>query len=702
MLKRSSHFANSVAIEQIAVRRELFFSQARKLLTEKLFNPDGSGRTPEFNPPWRETLWCLPALYTGNKEHMALANKVLGRYNSFGADQFSDHLKCLGLQETSGKQFGIFQSNTIAHLFHRFGELMDEAARETALWHCHALARTFDGSAQMDYNFHGANDNMPMMSTAGLILGGEAADIPSAVEHGVWKLHQLRRHLSRCAWMSEYNSSTYSPITLSCVAKIAEYSHNQETRELARMIEKRIWAELLIHYHPATFMQAGPHCRAYAIDNAGHNHSLQALFWLVFGPEATGRDILKSYFDPDGIEVIHFSGNYARSIAEYTDMFDSEFHVPDHLDTLTGKCRYPSRTVGRTEMMSAYSGSAASVHTTTFMEEDFSLGTSTLPLCEGSQTNQFYATYKRIPKPQSFRDTASVFCKYFTEEIAIGVHEKSVDGNFSGEVYQPSQGRVYAMQHDHVALFTATPRFGAEPIKSSSLKLCLLFPAHYGRITSSVIGNGQVTKGAAGESAQALPVSIEAGEVYIHIQPLLPTCLPRTAALRFSCSNSYEVLELINYEGEEREFSPAELSRILNGFVFTIVAKNTCESLTDFHARMSDCMVVDYLFAGRRFIEFRRNDVDFDLTQSVETFGVSTEAINGRPLERPWFATDRTDISVLPFVTGKVERNQPFFPWKKLDCVTFANEWLIGSRGLPEQENYSAPTAKTDQSFPSS
>ena len=241
---------------------------------------------------------------------------------------------------------------------------------------------------------------------------------------------------------------------------------------------------------------------------------------------------------------------------------------------------------------------------------------------------------------------------------------------------------------------TATPPLQPESVNSTVLKLCLIFPAHYGRITASVIGNGQVMKGAVGESAQVLPVSIEAGEVYMHIQPLLPTSLPRTAALRFSYSNSYEVLELINYEGPEREFSPAELSRILNGFVFTIVPKSAWASLTDFHARMSDCMIVDYLFAGRRFIEFRRDDVDLDLTLSVENFGVSTEAINGRAIDRPWFHSTRFNPDALPFVTGKVERNTPFFPWPTLDCISFANEWLIGSRGLPGEVNYSAPIAK--------
>lgn len=680
MLKKSSFIPATEVGGGISERRKLFFAKTRKLLKSELLNPDGTGRIPQFNAPWREPAWCLAALYSGNKEDISLANKVLENYPRTPAAEYKD----LGI--FYGGNFGIFQSNIMAGLLHRFGHLMNDEARELCQDHCEKLFSNRHGSGQIEYNFHGVNDNMPMMSTYGLILGGEAVGNDQAVKHGLWKLHQVRRHLSRCAWMSEYNSSTYTAVTLAGAARIASFAHDEEIRQLALDIEQRLWMEVILHFHPGTFMQAGPHCRAYSIDDAGHTHSLQAIFWLVFGPEISGRNLIQSYFEPDGREVLHFCGNPAQSIAEYVDMLECDFHLPDGAFELMSKRSFPVHIKGRTEIMSMYNDFASEVHTTTFMRENYSLGTSTLPLCGGDQTNQFYATYKHNVNPVSFKEAASVLCKYFIGKTEMGMHETSADGAYSGEVYQKNSGWLYAMQKDNTAMVIGTPSL-EEPLQTDTLKLCVIFPAQYGNITASIIGDYDVTQGATGCSAEVVPVSIEAGEVYMHIQPLLPTSLTRNAAIRLTKINDYGVLELVNYEGESRDFNEVELSHVLNGFVFTIEDKKNFSSLKEFHKTMSDCRVVDYMFNKHRFINFQRDEVDFDLTVSLTPFGVQTEAINGRAVERPVFACNQLDIAKLPFMSGKVERNFPFFPWDGLDTTYFNDSWIVGSDGI--KSNYS-------------
>lgn len=662
-------------------RREQWFSKVREQL-HNYINPDGTGKIPQFSPPWREVVWILPALYTGDQKMIDLANKMVAGFNSAPTVKYDK------LAEQHGKQFGIFQSNTLANLLNIHGEKMTSTARDVAEWHARATFRRFDGSAQPDYRFHGANDNMPMMATCGLILGGEAIGNQDAVEHGLWNLHQLRRHLSRCAWISEYNSSTYSPITLAGAARIASHTQSEEIRQLALDIEQRIWAELLLHYHPGTYMQAGPHCRAYSIDNVGHNHSLQALLWMAFGPEKIGRDLIKSYFDPDGTEVTHFQGNYFQSVAEFCDMFDCELHLPQELISLIQPLDGPVETRGRTEMMGTYDGFGATAFTQTYMEDAFSLGTSTLPLCGGEQTNQLYATYRRKATPKTFRDSSSLFYRYRMDNTPMGELEASVDGEFKNEAFQKNMGWVYAIQHKNVALMHCAPNSKDMPEEIGCMKLNVIFPAHYGKIRRSIIGNASARDEAIGESSEPVPVSIETGEVLIHIQPLLPTNLPRTAALRFSRQNQYEVLELINYEGERRHFNVIEASRIFNGMVLTINNRSDYESLESFHEKMSDCRVLDELFARHRRIQFFREDVDFELLLTTNPFGVQSESINGRPIERPMFQTDRLDVKKLPFMTGKVDRNKPFYPWEKLDCASFEHSWMIGSRGLSPKRNY--------------
>ncbi|HEY3398927.1 MAG TPA: hypothetical protein VGM19_14860 [Armatimonadota bacterium] len=665
-------------------RRDLWYQTTREHVREWV-NADGSGILPQFDPPYREPIWILPALYTGSQEYIDLANAMVANVFASGKVNLDS------TREQSGRDFGIFQSNALAHSLHRFGDLLTPAAREVMEYHTRMVFRTYQGSAQSDFKFHGANDNMPMLATKGLIFGGEALGDEAAFRQGVWNLNQFRRLLSRGAWASEFNSSTYLAVTLSASATMATWSHDPEVRALATEIEHRLWAEVLLHYHPGTLRQAGPQSRAYSIDFVGHNHALQLLLWTAFGPEIVGRDMIGSYFHPDGTEVIHFEGNYAQSVAEFCDMLDADLHLPENLAPLATSRQYPAVLRGRTEAMGRFDGQAGPYHTETYMEESFSLGTVDAPMGGGEQTVQLYATYKLRPEVKSFRDAATIFPRYFTADEEQGVRDASSDGVHSGERHISSRGWCYAMQKANTGLLLCTPNLVNAPPQTDTLKLALIFPAHYGRITRSIMGAGPAVAGAVGESAEVVPVSVEAGEVYVNVVPLLPTNLPRRAALRWRTLNQYEMLELVNYEGPEREFTRAQAAMVLNGLVMTVAARADWESLEAFHAALSAPVITDYLLSNHRFLLYQRPDVEFEVVMTTDPVGVQTEAIDGRTVERPIFYSNQLDPASLPFVTGPVARNFPLFPWgESLEAWPYHdNRWLIGSRGLPEEPNYS-------------
>ncbi len=674
-----------MSCDAINARREEWYRHVRRHIPE-YFNPDGSGAMPQFNPPWREPVWILPALYTGSAGEIALANRIVERYN--------DDQPCYRVDEKrtlAGKDFNIFQSTIFAKNLKQFGHLLTSGARQVMQWHTEQVFKTCLGAQQSDYKFHGANDNMPMMATMGNILGGEALGSQDAIAHGRWMLHQFRRLLSRSAWASEYNSVTYSAVTLSCVAKIATYSGAQDIRNLAMQIEHRLWAEIILHFHPATLQQAGPHARAYAVDTAGHTHSLHMLYWLMFGSEISGRDMIRNCFSPDPKEVMHFCGCPAQNIAEYSDFIDADFHLPDELARLMTQRRYPSTTRGRTEAMGVY-GAAGDIHTTTYMTEDYSLGTADV-LSFPEQGTALYATYRRRAKVEKFRDSGTLFIKYISGPFSCGQKEPSADGKFTSERHIPNFGWMHTQQKDHTALLLASPHIQALADKpTSSLKLCLIFPAHFGGIRQTIMGRGHKEKGAQGSNLQPVAVSVEAGEVVIHIRPLLPTLLPRTAAIRWNNTDGYEVLELINYDGSERCFSRSELSRVLNGCVITIRSRKDTPNLEDFHRVMSDCLITDYFSAGHRYFLYQRNDIEFETVMTTDPFGVQTATINGRPAEKPVLASDSVDASTLPFMAGNVARNAPHFPWADaMPQTPWPNTWLIGSRGLPGEDPYSRP-----------
>lgn len=670
-------------------RRDKWFSTTRQNIG-KIVNKDGTGKMPQFNAPWREPVWILPAVYNGDSEHVSLANRMVEQYAKAPSADYKD------LGTRTGMEWNIFISNTFSHCLHRFEKLLTPAARNVMEWHAHETCKLVRGSRQPDYKFHGANDNMPMMGTCGMICAGEVLGIPEAIDHGLWNLQEVRRLLSRGAWMSEFNSSTYSAITLSGAAKLATYSHTPEVRELALEIEHRIWAEVLLHYHPSTFMQAGPQCRAYPIDYAGHTHTLQLLLWMAFG-ESVGRDPLRSCFNPDGIEVLHFSGNPWQSIAEFCDALDTELHVPEELARLVTKRQYPAILRGRSEDISRFDGMAAPYHTETYMEEEFSLGTVNGPLCGGEQTATCYVTYKRKPEVKSFRDAATVYFKYLTSDTPPVGYEKSLDGEFEGDKFISNQSWWYSMQKKNTALLLTTPNLKVvkeKPLETKSLRLSVVFPAHYGRIIRSIIGENAARDGAVGESTEVVPVSVETGEVFIHIQPLIPTSLPRNAAVRFSrvsqSSVAYEVLDLINYEGPQRVFTRDQAALVLNGMVLTVEAKTKFDSLENFHRKMSDVTIRDYYAMAHRYLLFQRKDVEFEVAYTPDPFGVQTESIDGRTVSRPVFESNQIDVNRLPFMSGPVPKSRPFFPWETMEICWYPEySSIIGSRGLEGEKPYS-------------
>ena len=673
-------------LDEQRARRELWFKTTRDHV-HLLLNPDGTPKIPQFNSPHRETLWMAPALYTGSREHIDMINGAIARW--FDVKSLE---KTAGSRETHGSDFGIFQSNTMIDLYHRFHDLVSPEAEKVMRVHIEHGTRTFRGSGQPDTKFHGANDNMPMLATQGLIFAGEILGNRDAVRQGLWNLNQLRLLLSRTAWLSEFNSSTYSMVTLCHAGQLATWSHTPEVRELALEIEHRLWAEVLLHYHPPTFMQAGPQSRAYAVDYAGHTHAMQLVYWLVFGPELIGRDPIRTMFKPDGREIIHFEGCPYQSIAEFVHFIAGDFHLPVELARLIDHREYPARLRGRAEAMGNYELSGNVYHTETYMEEEFSLGTSNVPMGGGEQTASLYATYKRKPVVKDFRDAATIFFKYVTKQTQHGVMARSADGAFEGEQFISNQGWPKALQKDNVGLLLITPNLRNSPIETDTLRLDLLFPAHYGHILRTVIGDGPVKDGAVGESAEVVPVSIETGEVYINIIPLIPTNLPRRAAVRFTTyKDQYEVLEMVNYEGPKRNFSKKELELAMNGLVMTIDAKKKYASLEEFHRIKSKALITDYYLADLRFFDFKREDTWMEYIYGPRTATVMTETVDGRTAAHPRFESNQIDITKLPFVTGPVKPNFPLFPWKdSLEICWYPDSnWLIGSRGLPEEKPYS-------------
>jgi hypothetical protein len=159
---------------------------------------------------------------------------------------------------------------------------------------------------------------------------------------------------------------------------------------------------------------------------------------------------------------------------------------------------------------------------------------------------------------------------------------------------------------------------------------------------------------------------------------------------------------LANYEGPPRRFERADLALALNGMILTLAERGAFASLEDFHRQYSDVLIADYLVSNQRRVWVRRADVELEAVVSPDPFGVRVESIDGRQIERPMLSSNQIDASALPFMRGPVPRRTPHFPWGASLDISWYPEltWLIGSRGLPGEGNYAAPTTSPKVELP--
>ncbi len=82
--------------------------------------------------------------------------------------------------------------------------------------------------------------------------------------------------------MSEYNSPTYTALTLWFLALIAEHSTTEAARRLALFLEERLWVDVAMHFHAPSQQFAGPHSRSYQDDSVGGFSALHCTMLAAF------------------------------------------------------------------------------------------------------------------------------------------------------------------------------------------------------------------------------------------------------------------------------------------------------------------------------------------------------------------------------------------------------------------------------------
>ncbi|MHB9134448.1 MAG: hypothetical protein ACYDBB_25530 [Armatimonadota bacterium] len=158
---------------------------------------------------------------------------------------------------------------------------------------------------------------------------------------GMNALRLLAYHTEHEAVFHEWNSPTYTPISLHCLAKIVELIDDPAAKAMALQIEMKLWREVLAMAHPGLGVSCGPFSRSYRVDLLGHASQMRILFcYLGITPDHSLVDVLDE--TRPGV-VLHHDGDVPFVWSGPAWQLANRYHVPEEALAELAARQYPHR-----------------------------------------------------------------------------------------------------------------------------------------------------------------------------------------------------------------------------------------------------------------------------------------------------------------------------------------------------------------------
>lgn len=292
-----------------------------------------------------------------------------------------------------------------------------------------------------------------------------------------------------------------------------------------------------------------------------------------------------------------------------------------------------------------YEYGAGSGVISTYMTEDYALGTATCEFHNGIQTDAFHLLYRRVNPVTTQQNIGTIYARYSVND----------DCPPEDETLLEDQGRKLGIQHRNLAvqLHKAKPIFGNAV---TSLRLTLVIPRRDGQFGQVWLGN-QKLEGSSLVSKEPCPVFLQDGPVYMAFHTLLLTDHGREYAVEAKWVNGHLLISFYNYSGPVRNFGMKEMLLTANGFVAQIGRTAEYGSLEAFRAWASDILIRDSWqnTAHSRFTTLRRTEVcchgtSLSCEYSPVSEGVKHITVNGQPLSQEKLYISGFDCRTLPFL----------------------------------------------------
>jgi hypothetical protein len=457
--------------------------------------------------------------------------------------------------------------------------------------------------------------------------------------------------LARRDYFSEYLSTTYSPLTVAMSAEIANLSADATVREMAAAIERRAWTDVLRHWHAPMCSLAGPHARSYECDSVSHVTLLNMLFWSCFGSEIIPLNSYDWLYPPRPELVIHHEGDVDFMRCHALWHTATEYHVPAEAARLLVEPALPRTETGWAEggLFRDIVPSEANFdppwhglpypmgpnRLTTYLSPSFTLGTANRDWLNGDQQDLFIVKAATGHRPGGPQPCRSIFTRYVSGDKIPGEDNYYPDmKKHSTKDLLHEEGRRHALQSEGVALVAYWPKRRLDHAPMRKLGLEILIPCHFSTPEEVWLGDTRLGEGTA-ELSTPEPLFVREGETFLAFLPLAVDDAGRTAAVRAEHRGKYLVVEYLNYEGEERLFTQAELLPLRNGFV-TIAEEAAGRDFAAWRHQAAQVTPLDRtMYAGgeTREIEVTYGETKLKMRLNHATESVQFATVNGENVE---------------------------------------------------------------------
>ncbi len=579
----------------------------------------------------------------------------------------NDHKLVMPILEKEVHYFCAFTPFVCLQVLCKHNDKLSDLARKRLTDY---VSENLQHSCTSDFQFHGYNDNMPCMKAFVLLAGGGLLGDKKYVDEGLANLCQLRSLLKRRGFLSEFNSPTYSAVSLLAIAEIVNHINQPDAIELARACEERIFAEIAFHWHKETAGLVGPYSRAYTVDSVGHIAMVNTLMWLILGDEVFINPMRYLFSDEMEKAILHHKRNVPSNQVNSIWVASVDYHPHPELIDYLKHSQYPRAVIGTSEKGETHPGRTEinpkdgtykfiregdfvhrprSYPTMSYLTKRWSMGTAMGYFGNNAQSEFFHLRYALNNEPKGIEDIRTIYTRYIINDksIYVDVDEAGEKGHWPDDLLR-NEGHGFAFQQQSAAMVCYTPLPYVEKDEISSLKLSLLMLCKHSKPEKIEITDNNII--------------IKDSGLWILFKPMVISqlnSLEGEGKIEMRRDGDWLCIDIFNYKGFARKFTPLELSQIGSGFVVEVSEKPFDKSIID--AKLTDRYYMD-----QRRIFYYREDLELACSYDPASLGVRFATINGRAIPQTMLDINDFGVAKLPWINTEHPYPPENFDWVKI------------------------------------